>query len=57
MTRVVSFDDDNDKSSLILLREFDDDKIGLSFEFEFIGILLFDDEEEHFCRLVIWFKS
>ncbi len=58
LTIVISFDDDDgDKSSLSVFVEFDD-KIGLSFEFVFVGIFTFnDDNDEHFCLLFICFKS
>jgi hypothetical protein len=36
-----------------------DEKIGLPFEFLFVAVLTFnnDDDEEYFCRLFICFKS
>jgi hypothetical protein len=45
LTIVVSFDAE-DNSSLISIVEFND-KIGLSFEFEFIGLFTFDNNDEH----------
>ena len=53
---VVSFDVE-EKSSLLSLAEFDR-RIGLSFELELFTFDVDEDnDDEHFCRLFICFKS
>ena len=61
LTMVGSFDVD-ENSSLASLLELED-RIGLSFELELLGLFTLDvdddddDNEEHFCRLCMCFKS
>ena len=55
LTTIVSCEAE-DESSLLSLVEFDD-KIGFSFEFELAELFTFDNDDEHFCRLFMCFKS
>lgn len=61
LTTAVSFDeeDDDDNASSVILFEFDDTKELLSLiclKFPSIETFIVDDDE-HFCRLFICFKS